>query len=143
MLGQHVAKNQLTNEYSLVTVVTNQVERCSRDLNMGGEKPNITISKLFELKKTDSFDCILATSTTNKNYDNRLMQLIEDREHGSTVDLCAVPLLTNRSQSKFNYYTMYDDEFTSIVNRANKVLLEKEPKIKDDIKFMIDILLNF
>lgn len=143
LLGQHMAKHKKAAEYASITIITKQVKRCKIDISSSENSDLIKVVSLNDLVVPSSFDLFIATNIDDISYDSQLKKLIENRKNGSTVDFCAIPLLANKNLSIFNYYTMYDNIFLSLVEEANSHLINIKPKLIENIKFMVDLLINY
>jgi glutamyl-tRNA reductase len=143
LLGQHMAKHKKAAEYRSITIITKQVKRCKIDISLSENSDLIKVVSLNDLVVPSSFDLLIATNIDDTNYDSQVKKLIENRKDGSTVDFCAIPLLANKNLSTFNYYTMYDNSFLSLVEEANSHLINIKPKLIENIKFMVDLLINY
>jgi len=138
LLGQHIACNHGSLQYSNIILITKRVNDCLNDLKSLGHSQSILVTNISDVILPESFDCVIATNSPNASYTKRLLALINKNSKGQIIDLCASPIINDNNNSNLRFITMYDPAFISLVDSANEKLIHIVPKVEKDIQTLID-----
>lgn len=124
MLIQNIASNYNKKLY----VITRNPKKFKKNIIQNN---NITVSKI-ENAQTNHKKCVIATSTNDFLYTNKIKTFLEKNNIEQIIDLSSVPI--NYNIDNCNYITMYDKNFKQQIEESNKLLLPKVLDIKKTIQ---------
>ncbi|WP_158502635.1 hypothetical protein [Vibrio nigripulchritudo] len=136
MLGQRIAKSSKNKNYKNITLVTSQPTRFIKSLK-GLSNFNIKVISYKNLSLPSEYDCILATDNLSKEKKKIIFSKINNRERGSTVDFCSIPISDKYNDIKGNYCNIHSDFFLELVDLENSTLLSKVHSIESEIDTLV------
>jgi len=142
LLGQQIASHVLSREYERVIIITKQIDRCKSDIDSQGGMNNVEVVTIENADIPESFDTVFATTSHDKLYKQKVIDMLRSRVDGSIVDLCAVPIETPELHEKGSYTCMYDEDFLRLVKISNQLLNHTRDVVTRSIRSEIKALMR-
>jgi glutamyl-tRNA reductase len=122
LLGQAIVEHQLAREYQSVQVITRSPRDFLATIRPVAGPSLLKATTLGDAHLPTAYDCVIATDNRNPAFAAKVNQLLNVRNAGHVIDLCAVPVLSDDFSDQFGAHHMECPFMQSLIDSANSRL---------------------
>lgn len=119
LLGQAIVEHASARGYEAVLVITRSPKELLDMLQVVTSPASIRASTLADADLPPAYDCVIATDNRSPAFAASVDRLLQTRVLGNTVDLCAVPVISDAVAELPGTYHMGSPLMQSLIDEAN------------------------